>query len=168
MFVVPKTLIQAICFTLLLSPVVSAASNQGDSFGDWVYECEAKDPNKELCALTHTIMANDGKSRLLKLTVGKLGRQGELALVALLPLGIYLPGGVVGRVDTGKPFALTLRTCTELGCEGALLVDQDLRWKLKAGKILFISFKAHPRSEAVTLSVSLEGVSAGLETMDEK
>jgi len=168
MSVVPKTLIQAIGLTLLLSSVAYAGPKAGDRFGDWVYECEAKGANKEVCALSHTIVAKESNERILKLTVGKLGRQGELALVALLPLGIYLPGGVVGKVDKGKPFAFTLRVCTELGCEGALLVDPKLRWSLKAGKTLSISFKARPRAEAITLQIPLSGVSAGLKAVGEE
>jgi invasion protein IalB len=168
MSVLSKSLVKALCVCLLFSSAAYADVKAGDRFDDWVYECDAESFKEEVCALTHTLMDEEGKNRIIKLTLGRLGKQGELALVALVPLGIYLPGGIIGTVDTGQPFSFTLRTCTELGCEGVVMVDQKLRWKLKAGKTLAIKFMARPRSEAIMLPVSLNGLSAGLEVLDKE
>ncbi len=150
-----------------IASVAHAKPADGDRFGGWVYECEALSASKTVCAFTYTVVTEDGASRILKLSFGKLGQKDEFVLVALLPLGIYLPAGVHGKIDNGETFELVMRTCTTLGCEAMILVDPKLRWKMKAGKDLFIEFTARPGAKPITLPVSLNGISAGLDAMGE-
>lgn len=145
-----------------------AETRQQERFGDWLRECSAPQGGKTFCALTQTAQDRDTGSRVMKLTLGRYGPRKELALVALLPLGIYLPAGVQGRVDQAPPFALTLRTCVAQGCEAAIAVDPKLRWRLRAGKTLNISFVARPGAQRINLPFSLDQVWAGLKAIGER
>ncbi|WP_078486194.1 invasion associated locus B family protein [Solemya velesiana gill symbiont] len=143
-----------------------AAPKPGDRFGNWVYECETKS-EKAICALTQTVTLKNNQARILKLTLGRLGKENKLMLVALLPLGIHLPAGVAGKIDNANQFPLTLHTCTQNGCEAVIEVDQHLRWKMKAGKEFFLGFKANPTPPTITIKTSLDGTSAGLNAIGE-
>ncbi|MES9913506.1 MAG: invasion associated locus B family protein [Candidatus Sedimenticola sp. 4PFRAG1] len=162
------TLIISTLFCLLLSfsaPAL-AAPKSGDRFGNWVYECEVQN-EKNVCAITQTLTIKENQARILKLTLGRLGEKNELMLVALLPLGIYIPSGVAGKIDSANQFPLTLRTCTQHGCEAVINVDQHLRWKIKAGKELIIGFVTKPGAGTFTIPVSLEGTAKGLNAIGE-
>ncbi len=76
---------------LLNSSLVTAEPTPGKKFGDWLHECEAAGEGEPICALTQAVPTSDGKGTLLKLTIRKLGKEQVPILVALVPLGIYLP-----------------------------------------------------------------------------
>lgn len=155
----------ATLFALSYSLGCSAAPAVGERFGDWQHECEAGSGPAPVCALTQVVLAADGQQPVLKLTIRKLGRAEAPVLVALAPLGIYLPSGVVARVDSGPQFPLVVQTCTALGCEAIAALDPKQLWRMKAGKQLLIGFKAQRGPSTVTLAISLEGVSGGLQAM---
>ncbi|MES9870954.1 MAG: invasion associated locus B family protein [Sedimenticola sp.] len=161
------TLHLLLALLLCLPAVATSAPKPGDRFGNWIYECETRD-QKEVCAITQTITIKENQARVLKLTLGKLGKENRLVLAALLPLGIYLPAGVAGKVDGANQFPITLRTCTQHGCEAVIQVDDHLRWKMKAGKELIIGFVTRPGTGTFTIPVSLEGTTAGLDALDGK
>jgi invasion protein IalB len=161
-----KSLPTALLALALASPG-NAAPKSGDRFGDWIYECSANSKEK-FCVLTQTAVTTRENTRVMKLTLGRYGAKKELALVALVPLGIYLPAGVVGRVDDAKPFVMTVRTCTTQGCEAALKIDPKLRWRIRSGKKLFIGFKASPQAKTVALPFSLTKVWFGLQAIGER
>lgn len=150
---------------LFVSSHAAAGLEPGNKFGDWLHECETGSDDKPICALTHTVTSSDGEGTLLKLTIRKLGTEQKPVLVALVPLGIYLPSGVVGMADASPQFSLVLQTCTVLGCEAIFPMNPKQLWRLKAGKQLVIGFKAQRGSSTVTLSISLAGVSEGLLAM---
>ncbi|MES9905644.1 MAG: invasion associated locus B family protein [Sedimenticola sp.] len=150
-------------FSLLFSGTVAVAEPEPDKrFGDWLHECEPGDGKERVCALTHTAPTSDGKGTLLKLTIRKLGKKQTTVLVALTPLGIYLPTGVVGKIDSSPQFPLVLQTCAVQGCEAIVPLDPKQLWRLKAGKRLLIGFKAKRGPQAITVPVSLTGVADGL------
>ncbi len=103
-------------FSLLFSGTVAVAEPEPDKrFGDWLHECEPGDGKERVCALTHTAPTSDGKGTLLKLTIRKLGKKQTTVLVALTPLGIYLPTGVVGKVDSSPSSLLYCRPVLSRG-----------------------------------------------------
>ncbi|MEJ1376490.1 MAG: invasion associated locus B family protein [Candidatus Sedimenticola sp. (ex Thyasira tokunagai)] len=160
----------SLIYLLFLSMLFGAAHavagpEPGKQFGNWLHECESGSEEKRICALTHTVHSTDSKGVILKLTIRKLGSEQTPVLVALVPLGIYLPAGVVAMVDSSPQFPLVVQRCTVQGCEAFSPLDPKQLWRLKAGKRLLIGFKARRGPSTVTLPVSLSGVSDGLQAM---
>ena len=160
-------------FTLALAGSAGLAQSPkvGERFGDWVFTCKALSSEQTVCALTQTVTvkAQQGRGRILTLLLRRLEDQEtkrrKIILLALLPLGIYLPTGVAARIDQGPQFPLQLRTCTQTGCEAAAeLVDKTLG-AFKAGNQLFIGFKTAAKGKVFTIPASLKGVTKGLEAL---
>jgi len=152
----------------LAAPGRAAPDKPGNRFGDWLYECRTLNKNNNFCVLTQTAVTTKGKKLVMKVTLGRYGPAQQLTLVALLPLGIYLPAGVVGRIDNSRPFNMTVRTCTAQGCEAILKVDPKLRWIMKTGRKLYIGFTARPGAKVLALPFSLAEVWLGMQAIGEQ
>lgn len=146
----------------------AAPVRAGDHFGDWTFSCEALGPSRTRCALVQELMMQDGAARILRLTLGRLGSENEMALLALAPLGVYLPAGVAIKVDQGEQVAMQMQTCVQAGCEAALRIDNNLLKALKRGRTLFVGFKSGPAEETITVPASLAGISQGIRALDAK
>ncbi len=152
----------------MFASVSQAKTESGARFGDWTYECHTSKSSGEFCVLSQLVRAPDSDKRVMKVTLGRYGMEKELTLVALLPLGIYLPAGVVGRVDNTPEFQMTLRTCTALGCEAVIRVSPKMRWRMRVGKELIIGFTAAPGAKALKLPLSLAKVWSGMQAIGEQ
>ena len=156
-----------IFLVLLFVGAGHAQRNVGDRFGDWTYICKALSKKKTVCALTQTRVDPRTKQRVLEVTLRKLGESGKLALLVAAPLGIHLATGMIGKVDQGKQFTFIWQSCTKQGCTAAVEVNDKLRWTMKAGKQLLIAFKPRANVDTLTYSVSLGGMTKGLEALDD-
>ena len=110
----------------------------------------------------------DGAARILRLTLGRLGSEGEMALLALTPLGVYLPSGVAIKIDEGEQIEMRMEACVQMGCEASLRVGDGLLTALKRGQTLVVGFKGGPEEETVTVPASLTGITRGIEALDTK
>ena len=165
---VPGTCAALLAAAVLTGAQKAAPARQGDRFGDWTLACEAPGPARIRCAAVQELTLEDGAARILRLTLGRLGARGEMALVALLPLGIYLPSGVALKVDGGRQIPMRMQTCARAGCEAALRVDAALLAALKRGRTLFVGFKGGPEAGTVTVPASLAGISRAIAALDAK
>jgi invasion protein IalB len=134
----------------------------GDSFGDWVYECQAAKDGKGGCALSQTLVSGDTRKPVVKFNLGRDPQTAIIYLAALLPLGLDLPDGVYGAVDNQRQFSYSVETCLPLGCVARIEADAALISAIKRGKQLKISFRFRGASQATTLPGSLSGIAAGL------
>lgn len=162
------------CFAIAAFLGVTAAAaaaepRVGERFSDWTFDCTAISANVNKCVLTQTLLATTdstgNQGRVLKLTLGQLGTEGELVLLALAPLGIYIPAGVAGKVDQDEQFPMILQSCTERGCEAAVQVGPELLQSMKAGENLLIGFNAQSDGKTITVPASLKGLTAGLKAL---
>jgi invasion protein IalB len=157
-----------------LALLISAASAQaappkvGDTFGNWLFECQALAANKTACVLSQTLSQAKTKQRVLRVTLNKPENSSEFQLVAVAPLGIHIPTGVTGSVDKSTPIPFGLKTCTKQGCIAVAKANNALIKALKSGKNIEISFTANPRRKPVSLNVSLTGITAGINALERK
>ena len=138
----------------------------GDAIGDWIFTCQALSASQTACALTQTIVEKETKQPVLHLTLRKLGQDQQLALIANVPLGVYLASGIAGKVDEGEQFNLIWQICTKEICQAALALDDAKRAAFQAGSKLLIGFKPRPDAQPYTVAASLKGVTAGLAALD--
>ena len=64
--------------------------------------------------LRHLIQS-EGNQRRLRVSLSKPGNGNELQLVTVAPLGIYIPFGVMGKVDEKLDISLVQQYCIATG-----------------------------------------------------
>jgi len=85
--------------------------------------------------------------------------------VTVLPLGIYLPSGVTIKTEKGTLIAMTLQACTQQGCIATTKLSAKQIKAIKSENEMTITFSAD-KSTPITVSVSLNGISAGLKEIN--
>lgn len=142
---------------LLSAAPAQAKPEKGKLFGDWGVACEAsiaKAP--ETCFVTQTQTVKD-KGILLRLSIGALGPKGDLAMVAILPLGISLTGGVAYRVGNDGQQPLVLSQCTMQGCVAGGPLSETTVKAIAAGASFVIGMVPNGSQETLTVQVSTKG-----------
>jgi len=154
-------------FAVLFSALstVQAEPKVGDKFGNWLFECQALAANKTACALSQTLVQSENQQRVLRVSLNKLESNDEVQLVAIAPLGIYLPFGVTGKVDDELSIPLELQACAQQGCIATTTLKGKFLKALKSGGSLKISFSGSSKSEPVVLNLSLDGITAGIDAL---
>lgn len=151
---------------MLFAPEVSAAPQKGKVFDDWVIECERPEgADKDICFAGQTQSMKEGGGRLIHVAVGYLGPKGESALVATVPLGIYLPAGVAFRVGDGAQTPMVIQNCTNKGCRGSVKLDDAMIKQLGAGKVMSFGMLPAANGKTVVIPVSLKGFGAALKSL---
>lgn len=142
-----------------------AAANSGDKFGDWLFECQALAANKTSCALSQTLIKKETNQRVLRLAISKSQDGKGFMFVTVLSLGIYLPSGVTIKTEKGTLIAMTLQACTQHGCIARKKLSAKQIKAIKSENEMTITFSAD-KSTPITVSVSLNGISAGLKEIN--
>jgi len=153
----------AVLFTAFST--AQAEPKVGDKFGSWLFECQALAANKTACVLSQTLVQSENKQRVLRVSLNKLESSNELQLVAVAPLGIYLPFGVNGKVDDKLDIPLVLQACAQQGCVATSTLKGKVLKALKSGSNLEISFSGNLQSDPIVLNVSLDGLAEGVDTL---
>ncbi len=68
-------------------------------FQDWIYQCGGEGLNDDQCYIMQNIFIQESDLRLLSVAVGYLGPDDSPWLFFTLPLGVYLPAGMVFNID---------------------------------------------------------------------
>lgn len=153
---------------LITAATTQASAKVGDQFGNWLFECQALAANKTACVLSQTLSQAKTKQRVLRVTLNKPENSQEFQVVAVAPLGIHIPTGITGTIDKGVSIPFKLQTCAQQGCIATAKADRKIINALKSGKNIEISFVANTRSKRITLKVSLDGVTAGINALEKK
>tara|TARA_Y100000588_G_scaffold364869_1_gene428940 strand:- start:441 stop:953 length:513 start_codon:yes stop_codon:yes gene_type:complete len=138
----------------------------GDHIGDWVFNYRALSAKETRCALYQRVVEANSNRKILRVSLQKLGRDRKLALIASVPLGVYLTTGIAAKIDEGEQFNLIWQSCTNTGCQAALRLNDAQVAALKKGEKLFIGVKVRPNTDTFTVAASLNGVTAGLKALD--
>ena len=152
---------------------VSADPEKGKTFGDWIIACAETQTERNNPCFARQIQvtenqegAGDGRSRrLIDMRVGFLGPNGEPAVVALLPLGIYIPAGVALRIDYANPIPLRLEFCTRMGCRAVKILDQDQLFALQMSNELSIRFSPRLSGKLASIRLSPKGLFKAVESL---
>lgn len=77
-------------------PQTEIANNT--AFGDWVVQCEAVTVSRTICRLVQELTRTDDNALVVRFIALPTG-EGDAILLAQVPIGAYLPGGAVYRLD---------------------------------------------------------------------
>ncbi len=127
--------------------------------------CEDETGKAESCVAFQNIVITESRQQLLTVVAGYLGPKGEPWVVLTLPLGIFLPPGVVLKVDEGQQYDAPIKICTAKGCDAGIPLDDELLWLMKAGLVARVAFMDGTARNQITVPVSLAGFSAAFRTL---
>lgn len=110
------------------------------AFGDWVVQCEAVTTSRNVCRIVQELSRADTNELVVRF-IALPAAEDTAILLAQVPIGVYLPGGAVFRLegkDDEEQREMIWQRCMGNLCEAALSIDADEMAKFaEAGGILF-------------------------------
>lgn len=146
-------------FLTSLAPVHAISAREKD-FQDWRLRCEReKDEDPERCFIMQIAKTEKGKREVLRIGV-RYPEPDKPAMVFLtLPLGVYLPTGLLLQIDDGETLRIPVEICLPNGCHTRMALEKALLQKLKAGQQAKLAFR-DSRQQQINVPVSLAGFTA--------
>jgi invasion protein IalB len=147
------------------APAQGAPEFETREFQDWVVRCGKHSPDAPAsCEMTQQRQDDQGQT-VLAVAVGRVANTDNPGMLIILPLGIWLPPGVVVKVDQGKEIPVRIERCERRGCQVELLLEPNVLKLLKAGTqadVLFQIYDQNGEPQTVGVPFSLLGFTAAL------
>ena len=123
-------------------------------FGDWQVRCEQNQESGDSCVMMQDLYSKANGQRVLQANFAKIS-EGTL-MTLILPLGIYLPGGVTIQIEDFEEYRFEIMFCSQEGCfVNSLVPPQLLEWmRRKERARLTVLFKP---DQPVDLPYSISG-----------
>jgi len=108
----------------------------------WISRCtsEARGSAVECTIEQSAVLAKTGQL-VTMVTVRVPSDTRQPLLMVHVPIGLYLPSGLMLQIDESKPEQLALQTCDLKGCYAATQISSELLTLMKEGKQLTITFQ---------------------------
>ena len=128
-------------------------------FDDWEVICNKPEGTKENRCLAHqTQTVKQSNTRLIQVSLGRLGLHGEPVLVAMVPLGIWLPSGVALKIDDLPQVPMTVTQCTEKGCAAQVQVAESMMKSVLDAKAMSVGMIAAGSAQTLAIAISPKGL----------
>lgn len=126
------------------------------AFGDWVVICDAVTVKKTACRLVQEQTLRD-TGELVARFVAMPVADGVI-LLAQLPMGVYLPGGAVYRIEGKDDVAqneMIWQRCAGTICEAAAPISEEELAVFAEAEALLFGFRMTAQGEPVILRVDI-------------
>jgi len=144
-----------------LTPAQAISAREKD-YQDWRLRCERKDDNApERCFIMQIAKSTKDKREVLRIGVRYPEPSKPPMVFLTLPLGVYLPTGLLLQIDDGETLKIPVEICLPNGCHTRMALVGDLLKRLKQGKLAKLAFH-DSRQQQITVPVSLAGFTAAL------
>ncbi len=145
-------------FTSLV-PAQAISAREKD-FQDWRLRCERKSDNDpERCFIMQIAKTLKNKRDILRIGVRYLEPEKPAMIFLTLPLGIYLPDGLLFLVDGGEILNISVEICMANGCHTRMALEGALLKTLKGGRQATLTFY-DGQQQKITVPISLAGFTA--------
>ncbi len=142
----------------------STALGQSAVIDDWARECETAGEFADRCFIRQSLTLNATGQRLFEIAAGyPLGGQYPLLLLSV-PLGTYLPGGIVMEVDDTGAHRAVVAYCNTEGCHAYYRMTEPLYRMFRQGRWLNVQFVDGTR-RTTRFQVSLNGFSNAIDSL---
>jgi invasion protein IalB len=128
----------------------------------WVVNCSTGGGAAMQCQMSQNLTEAKSGQRVLTVTVRKEAK--ELAMLLVLPHGLFIPAGATMQIDQGEKVQVAIQTSDQNGAYAATPLTPELLAALKAGTTLSVSMESVSR-KPVTIPVSLAGFTAAAEKL---
>ncbi len=153
-----STIIIILFFTMIGYFTESPASS-------WSINCSPsgkKTPSE--CTMQQEIIMKNSQLPVLQLTFAQLSKETPPHALLIVPLGIYLPGGVVIQIDDNPGKTFPIERCDPDGCHLFMSLTNSTLNQLFLGKLLTVSFFDSDRVK-IKIPVNLEGFNDTYKTL---
>jgi invasion protein IalB len=134
-------------------------------FQDWAVRCgRPAEDAPQTCEMVQQRLDEQGQT-VLAIAVGRVPNTDDPGMLIILPLGIWLPPGVVLRVDGGEEVPARIERCERRGCQVELLLEPNILTLLRSGReanVLFQIYDETGEPTVVGVPFSLLGFTAAL------
>jgi invasion protein IalB len=147
------------------APPASAATVA--THGAWQIQCSADKDGKKACGMVQVTRSEKNPKVGLSLVIvrAKQGDKDVVMMRVMAPIGVYLPTGVALEVDGAAVGRVPFTRCRPQICEALAEASPETLEKMKKGTAAnFIVYEAP--GLGVPMKISLEGFSAGLESLN--
>lgn len=151
---------------VLWSNSVAAQPVQGQKFGDWTTKCEIPQGTaKQKCFIFQNLVMKQNRKQVLFIAISRTDKQ-KTRITLNVPLGVYLPTGLLLDVAGVEPLNIVVQICLQNGCKAATLLPDGVVKAMKSAKEGNIILLNSQRRK-LALPVSLNGFTAGLAALSE-
>lgn len=153
----------ALAFAVSAAPSVRAQAPQ--VYQDWTRHCEEQGEFAGRCYIRQTLTLRNSGEMLFEIAAGyPLGGEYPLLLMTI-PLGSFLPPGIVIGVDDTGQWRATVAHCNSDGCHAYYRMTPELYRMFRQGRWLNVSYQDGSR-RANRFQASLNGFSAAIDSID--
>ena len=123
----------------------------------WNINCSKPITGETLeCTMQQEVIMKNSQLPVLQLTLAQLNQQEGLHALLVVPLGIYLPGGVDIQIDAGISKTFPVERCDPDGCHLFMSLTEYTLRQLLSGDLLTVSFFDSDRIK-IQVPVDLKG-----------
>ena len=104
------------------------------------------------------------RQELLSIAAGYATPDGKLGIVLTVPLGVYLPAGLLLKIPGAEPERVVVTTCLSNGCRGAKTLDPvflEVMLKAKTGQVEVVN----ARGKKFNIPISFNGFAKAFEAL---
>ena len=146
------------CLGYMTAPWAKSAREK--DFQDWRLRCEKKDDDApERCFIMQIAKSAKEKRDVLRIGVRYPEPEKPAMVFLTLPLGVYLPTGLLLQIDDGETLKIPMEICLPNGCHTRMALVGELLKKLMAGRMAKLAFH-DSQQQRITVSISLAGFTA--------
>ncbi len=159
---------------MVLLSCVSASSAQEatdrdrQSFGDWTVRCQGDtEKGNRRCVLVQSAHRNenDKKQQVMLTAVGYFSKDQRLGVLFTVPLGLFLPAGLMLKVDGHDDIKrLPYQICNRDGCRAGFPLNDRWLALFKRGLKGTVTLRTM-RGKSVTIPLSLKGFTEGVKAI---
>ena len=131
----------------------------------WIVNCSTGGTGADLqCQMSQNLTESKSGQRVLTVTVRKETKDSGLAMLFVLPHGLFIPAGATFQIDQGEKKQVAIQTSDQNGAYAATPLTSDLLAALKAGTTLNVGMESVTR-KPVTIPVTLAGFTAAADKL---
>jgi len=126
----------------------------------WAVQC-GEDPKtkKKFCRMQQSLRFKKTGQRLLAVVIQPQTIEPKIAILFSLPHGLYLPFGIIFKVDDGAETRMAIETCDVEGCYASGGLSKKRVATIKKGSKLRVAFLANNK-KPINIPVDLTGFTA--------
>lgn len=146
------------CSLFFASPSKAETVWNGETFGDWRFECGTRSEGVTKCALVQSIIDTVTNQTMVRLSFARSAVDGMVTASVLLPLGVELAENATMHYGAEK-MSLPYRICVEGGCLARRSMAPDELRRVVTAQSLGVVFFAVGSRAPVEAPASGRGLS---------
>ncbi|MFW5443021.1 MAG: invasion associated locus B family protein [Methylococcaceae bacterium] len=139
--------------------------NDENIYQSWQKKCQIIANKDNVCLIYQNYITKKSGKVLLSVSFSYTGSDNHLVASFKLPLGMFLPSGLVLKVDDNEKIDFVIQTCLPDGCYASINIERNVLNEFKLGQEVKVGFKTMAQRQVV-VKLSLKGFKAAIDSLD--